>query len=423
MCTDKWIKMTTKGNGSKSILVLCQLYYPELASTGQTLTELCSELVTLGWQVEVVCAQPTTIQGSPFINKLIHHNGVTIRRVWATRFPKLNLLGRILNQLTYSLSIISYLIFKTAKRPILVLTNPPFLPFSCLFANLFKINLKFILLIFDVYPETAIHLGVIKQNGLIQYVWNKLNTLSFRASAKIIVIGRCMRDVIQEKGRLAGLDLTNKIELIHIWTDDCAIMQDIHTTPTTFIGKGLEGKFIVLYSGNMGRFHDLETVLEAAQKLRDHPDIRFSFIGEGAKKKLVSTTIAQLNLTNCMVDSFVPREELGALLHSANVGLATLLSGHEGLSVPSKTLGLMAAGLPVIAIMENGSEIARMCCEGNFGKVIKPGDADQLVKELLDLYTNPEKCKTMGINGRTRLLEGLTLHKAAQAYSKLFDSI
>jgi len=403
--------------------VLCQLYYPELVSTGQTLTELCSELAALGWNVEVVCAQPTTIQGSGNISKVISHEDVTIRRVWATQFPKLNIIGRIVNQLTYSLSTIFYLIFKTGNRPILVLTNPPFLPFSCVFTKLFRFNLKFVLLIFDVYPDTAVHLGVIRKNGLIQYVWNKLNTLSFKASSRIIVIGRCMRDVIQEKGRRAGLDLVNKIEMIHIWSDDSAIMQPNHAAPAVLKGKGLEGKFIVLYSGNMGRFHDLETVMEAAVKLRNHPDIRFVFIGEGAKKKLVSDTITQLSLANCVVDTYVPREELGALLHSASVGLSTLLRGQEGLSVPSKTLGLMAAGLPVIAIMDETSEIARMCREGDFGKVITPGDSDKLVQVLIDLHGHPERCKQMGSNGQTMLLESLTLRKAAEAFSDLFDSI
>lgn len=410
-------------NNRKSLLVLCQLYYPELVSTGQTLTELCSEMTTLGWNIEVVCAQPTTTLGSENIDKVIFHDGVTIRRVWATRFPKLNLLGRIFNQLTYSLSTIFYLIFKTRSRPILVLTNPPFLPFSCLFAKSFRFDLKFALLVFDVYPDTAVHLGVIKKNGLVQYVWDKLNTLSYRASSRIIVIGRCMRDVILEKGRQVGLDLGPKIEMIHIWADDSAILQSGHTTPSVLQGRGLEGKFIVLYSGNMGRFHDLETVLEAATKLKNHPDIRFVFIGEGAKKKLVTETIARLGLINCVVDTYVPREELGALLHSAKVGLSTLLRGQEGLSVPSKTLGLMAAGLPVIAIMEETSEIARLCREGNFGKVITPGDSDRLVQDLIDLHDHPERCKQMGINGQTMLLESLTLRKAARAYSCLIESI
>lgn len=407
----------------KSILVLCQLYYPEMVSTGQTLTELCSEMSILGWNVEVVCAQPTTIKDSKIIDKVISYNGVTIRRVWATRFPKLNLIGRIINQLTYSLSTIFYLGFKTGKRPILVLTNPPFLPFSCLIAKLFRFDLKFVLLVFDVYPDTAVHLGLIKNNGLVQYVWDKLNTLSFNASTRIIVIGRCMRDVILEKGRRAGLDLGPKIEMIHIWADDSAIMQSNHATPTVLQGRGLEGKFIALYSGNMGRFHDLETVLEAATKLKNHPDIRFVFIGEGAKKKLVTETIARLNLSNCVVDTYVPREELGALLHSASVGLSTLLKGQEGLSVPSKTLGLMSAGLPVIAIMEETSEIARMCHEGDFGRVIAPGDSDRLVQDLIDLHGHPERRKQMGINGQTMLLESLTLRKAARAYSNLFESI
>jgi glycosyltransferase involved in cell wall biosynthesis len=406
-----------------SLLVLCQLFYPELVSTGQTLTELCTELARLGWNIEVVCAAPTIVKSAaPVPSDMVYEN-VKIHRVWATRFPKLSLAGRVINQLTYSISTILFLIFRSNDRPILVLTNPPFLPFACLVARVFRPKLRFTLLVFDVYPDTAIHLGMLAKHGWTAKIWEKLNILSFRAAKKVIVIGRCMRDVILAKGQRAGLDLTSKLEFIHIWADDQMIQDSEPQLPTVFRGRDLEDKFIVLYSGNMGRFHDVETILEAAVRLKDHPQIRFAFIGEGAKKKSVLDAIERHSLTNCIVDTYVPKEELGCLLRSAHVGMATLMLGQEGLSVPSKTLGLMAAGVPVTAIMSANSEIALLAEEAGFGVVIPPGDVEKLVQTLEGLFAKPELCHAMGKAGAAIVKERLSLRKAAEAYSRVLGIV
>lgn len=402
-----------------SLLVLCQLFYPELISTGQTLTELCTEMARLGWDIEVVCAAPTIIQSAGHVPSNMVYEKVKIHRVWATRFPKLSLIGRVINQLTYSFTTILYLIFKSNDRPILVLTNPPFLPFACLVARLFRPKLRFVLLVFDVYPDTAIHLGLLSINGWPAKIWERLNTLSYRAAKKVIVIGRCMRDVILAKGLRVGLDLSSKVELIHIWADDQLIQDAEAQLPTIFQGRDLEDKFIVLYSGNMGRFHDLETILGAVHILKDHPYIRFAFVGEGAKKKLVLETIAEKKLNNCIVETYVPKEELGKLLRSAQVGLASLSLGQEGLSVPSKTLGIMSAGVPVVAIMSPDSEISRLAVEHGFGFVISPGSSEELGCVIEKLYNSPELCREMGTAGRTVVTEKLSLAKAAQAYSEI----
>lgn len=406
-----------------SLLVLCQLFYPELVSTGQTLTELCTQLSQSGWDIEVVCAPPTIVKATTPVPPDLVYEGVKIHRVWATHFPKLSLFGRIINQLTYSISTILFLITRSHNRPILVLTNPPFLSFACLVARLFRPKLRFALLVFDVYPDTAIHLGLLAKDGWPAKLWEKLNILSFRAAKKVIVIGRCMKDVILAKGQRVGLDLTSKIELIHIWADDQMIRNAAPNLPSVFRGRNLEDKFIVLYSGNMGRFHDLETILGAAEKLKDHPSIRFAFIGEGAKKEKVIEAIDRNNLKNCIVDTYVPKEELGGLLRSAHVGLATLMPGQEGLSVPSKTLGLMAAGLPVIAVMSPSSEIALLAEEAGFGVVVAPGDVDKMVQTLEGLVAKPERCEAMGKAGMAIVQERLSLKKAAEEYSRVLGSV
>jgi len=407
----------------RKLLVLCQLFYPELVSTGQTLTELCCELADRDWDIEVLCAPPSVQKSTTPVPALMEHHGIQVRRVWATRFPKLNILGRVVNQLTYFISALLYLVFKSGNRKILVLTNPPFLPFACLIAKVFRPRIKFALLVFDVYPDTAIQLQLLKKDSILAALWEWLNVRSFAAAEKIIVIGRCMKQVILGKGSVAGLELETKVETIHIWSDDRVISTGPSSMPGIFEQHQLNGKFIVLYSGNMGRFHDLETILEAALALQEHPRIRFAFIGEGAKKAKVIDFIAAHSLANCVVGTYVPKEELGNLLRSASVGLASLMPGQEGLSVPSKTLGLMAAGIPVLAIMNPAAEIALLVAEQHFGRVIQPGDSRSLVGALVELEASPALCQELGANGLALVQASLSLAKAAERYSSVLGGL
>jgi len=411
------------GNSNPQVLVLCQLFYPELVSTGQTLTELCEVLAGRGMDVEVVCGPPTVLRQDESIPRVSSHRGIKIRRVWGTKFPKLNLVGRVVNQLTFALSVFLFLLFDRSKRPVLVLTNPPFLPFSCALLRALGLGKKYIYVVFDVYPDTAVGLGVIKESGLLCRLWHRLNVLVLKHAAAVVVIGRCMKDVIVGNYRDALPGLEKKIHSIHVWSDD-NLIRSAADTENPFIEKwGLRGKFVVSYSGNMGRFHDMETIMEAVQRVQPYPDIEFLFIGEGHKKKFVQSFIADHGLRNCQVHTYVDREDLGHSLSSADVGLVSLAEGQEGLSVPSKTYGILAAGVPVLAIMPETSEIARMLNEEDCGIVVRPGDSESLADEILGVYRDREKLARMSANARRAIQEKYNLNAASSAYYELICKV
>lgn len=407
----------------RELLVLCQLFYPELISTGQTLTELCEELVDMGVDVEVICASPTILDQKTKIPTYLEHCGIRIKRVWGTRFSKSNLIGRVINQVTYALSVFFHLLFDTSKRPILVLTNPPFLAFFCALLRQVGIGKPYIYLIFDVYPDTAINLGVIKGNSFLAKIWDWVNKFTFEHGSTIVVIGRCMKDVIESKMKKYGIGHNNKIRMIHVWSDD-KLIQPISKQRNPFIEKwGLKNKFVVSYSGNMGRFHDMETIMESVKLLKDYKDIVFLFIGEGHKKKWVIDFADKWQLTNCQFHTYVAKSELGFSLSCANVGIVSLLEGQEGLSVPSKTYGLMAAGVPVIAAMSSASEIARVLLEEDCGVVINPRDASGLANAILNFYNNRQRLAIMGKNAKRAIDSKYNLVLAAKAYYDLISNI
>lgn len=405
------------------LLILCQVFYPELVSTGQTLTELCEVLVDLGVEVEVVAGPITIMDRISKIPRYIEYHGMKIKRVWGTRLPKLNLLGRIINQTTYACSVFLHLLFDKSKQPILVLTNPPFLAGTCAILKWFGIGKPYIYLIFDVYPDTAINLGLLNENSLIAKGWNKLNTFIFKQAESIIVIGRCMQEVIERKIERYKIDIAQKIRRIHVWSDDNHIRLALEQKNPFNKLWNLENKFVLGYAGNMGRFHDMETIMEAAKGLNSYQDIVFLFIGEGYKKSWMMQFAKQWQLTNCQFHPYVAREQLGFALSCAHLGLVSLSKGQEGLSVPSKTFGLLALGIPVITVMSQKSEIARIILEEKCGFVVEPGYSDELRKAILTLYNNRLTLADMGKNAKRAIDKKYNLRLAAQAYFKIIREL
>jgi len=416
--------MNKRKLGSKTqLIVLCQLFYPELVSTGQTLTELCEELAGRGMDIEVICARPTVINRKKTVRKEIEYKGIKIRRVWGTKFSKLNLIGRIVNQLTFAASTFFYLISHRPKKAILVLTNPPFLAVNCALLRKFKTIGPYIYLVFDVYPDTAVGLGVLKRTGLLSRMWEGLNSFVFKYASAIVVIGRCMKEVITEKMRNHNLKPNGKVHHISIWSDDKLISTASGQENPLTKKWNLERKFVVGYFGNMGRFHDMETIISAAKILKANEDICFLFVGEGHKKQATMEYVARFNLQNCQFHTYVDRADLGHLMHLADVGLVSLLQGQEGLSVPSKAFALMAAGVPIVAVMAANSEVARVINEENIGTVVKPGEVRQLADVILKFYSKKDQLNCMRENASKAINEKYNLDEISMKYYDLIEQI
>jgi glycosyltransferase involved in cell wall biosynthesis len=391
--------------------ILVQLFYPELISTGQTMTELGEALQAEGVSVSVYCGYPTLLDRQRVPKRLLHA-GIVVQRLWGTRFPKLNFWGKLINHLTFSMSVIWHLLIDREKSPILVTTNPPILPVLCAAICVVR-RRPYLYLVFDVYPESAIKAGLLSSSGFVTRVWKHLQTFALSHAERVIVIGRCMETLIAPYMR-------DRSRLVHIpvWADDQGICREsaISPFPWSHIGK-----IVVGYSGNMARFHDIETMLAAADSLKNDTRFVFVFVGDGYKRGLVLEAASRL--PNVVLAGYVAREKLGDLLASFSIGVVSLLPGHEGLSVPSKTYGLLAAGCPVLGVLPAASEIALMLQESGAGVVIAPGDTEAFVAALRDYAENPERWAAMGRKGRLVSETRYSLHHVAMAYKELLESL
>lgn len=394
------------------LCILSQLFYPELVSTGQTLTELAEALQDLGMQVSVYCGYPTMTHRHDQVPKQMVHQGIQIRRLWGTRFPKLSFWGKLLNHLTFSASVVWRLLWDTDRSPLLVSTNPPMLPVLAAVVCVLK-KRPYVSLVFDVYPETAVIAGVLSERGILASMWRGLQSFALSHADWVVVIGRCM-----EKRILPYLRDPSRMVHIPVWADDHRIQSDTHEVAFPWVEQG---KIVVGYSGNMARFHDMETLVAAAEVLKEDPRFVFVCVGDGYKKAFVGAAAARLPNLQC--HAYVPREHLGALLQSFTVGVVSLLPGHEGLSVPSKTYGLLAAGCPILGILPAESEIAMMVRETDSGIVVRPGDVDGLVSVLRQMAEAPTQREHWSQQARHTSQSVYALRHVAKAYEAVFANL
>ena len=268
--------------------VWCQFFYPELISTGQVITELFERLSN-DFDIEVWCAQPT-IKKACRVPAVIHYKEMKVVRLWSSRLSKLSTLGKVTNQVTYSLSLFWKALLLPRGSRVNVFTDPFFLPLLLLILYPLK-RFNYTVTLFDLYPETLSKNKVISSNGLTYRLLNRLTNIVYNNAKNVITIGRCMQKIVSER----PIQWKAKPEYIPIWCDSDNVRQK--TLPENHfrrIWEVPEDTFLVGYSGNLAKFHPIETFLTAAKILEDKKDIKFIFVGEGAKKIGLSLIVRKI---------------------------------------------------------------------------------------------------------------------------------
>lgn len=400
------------------ILILSQYFYPELISTGQLLTELSEDLVDLGCSVNVVAGQPTYYE-SFRVPVELDHRGIKILRVGNTQVEKNSVLGKILNSATFFLGAIHKSLNLSPDTVVLVVTNPPILPFVPYLLSLVR-KQKYVCLLHDVYPDIAARFGYLRKEGILYRMWERANRSVLHGAAAVIVLGRDMEEKVREK-----LDRSEweKIRVIPNWSDGEAVIP-VEKEENPFLREIglLPSMFIVQYSGNMGLTHDMETIVEAASRLREIP-VRFLFIGGGGKREMIGKMAEDLGLGNVQFLPYQPKENLRYSLACSDVSLVSLEEGVEGLSVPSKYYGILASGRPVIAMMAERSEVAISIRETGCGYVVPPKAPEELAEKIRYLFNHPDAAREMGKKARESLERSYSRRVVVGKYHDLLREV
>ncbi len=239
----------------------------------------------------------------------------------------------------------------------------------------------------------------------------------FRGADRIVSIGRDMDRRLAELGVPAS-----KVVTIHDWTDaDLVRPLDGPSSLRTDLGWGDD--FVVMHSGNVGLSQDLDAVLDAAALLRDETDVRFAIVGEGASKDGLRRRAEREGLTNVEFLPYQPKASLAESLGAADVHLVTLKRGLAGYIVPSKVYGILAAGRPFVAAVEDGSEPALIVQEEACGLRVEPGDPEALAAAILRLRDDPVEREEMGRRARKALEDRFDRSISTEAYRSLLEDL
>lgn len=398
-------------------------YYPDLGATGQLLTELAEDLVHRhGCKVSVVAGPPLLreqknqpLKRNWLLVKKESRNGVEIFRAAGTVFRSRKFAGRATNYLSYFFS--ACLAGLRVPRPDVVvsLTDPPLIGLAA-FLTSRRSGARFVFLCQDIFPEVAALLEDFHSETL-NWSLARINRFLVRKADRIVALGEAMKDrLIAGKGAPP-----EKVKVIHNWADCSLIVPEPKRNPFS-VAHGLVDSFVVMHSGNMGLSQSLETLLDVADRLHDYPDIVIALVGDGVKRQDLESKARARGLANVRFFPYQPKERLKDSFASADVFIVSLKKGLTGYIVPSKLYGILAAGRPYVAAVEEMCEVAAITKGHNCGLIAAPEDPEDLAQKILALYHDRALAKRLGSNARQAALE-FDRPNQVKAYYELFSEL
>ena len=402
---------------SPRIVFVNRYYDPDQSATSQMLTDLARGLAARGFDVHVVSSRQ--LYDDPGIRLAANEtlSGVETHRVATTRFGRSNLLGRAMDYASFYVMCAVMLLKLLRRGDVLIAkTDPPLL--SILAAPVAKAR-RAVLINWqqDVFPEIASHLGANPLPPWLDGRLRRLRDMSLRAAAMNVVIGGRMGEYLAARGVPAS-----KLCVIENWADGIAIQPRPASASALRARLELSDRFVICYSGNLGRAHEFATLLDAAEALREEAAFIFLIIGSGAKMEALKRGVVARALVNFRFLPLQPRDALEDSLAAADLHLVSLLPTLEGLIVPSKLYGILAAGRPLIFIGDGDGDIGRVIRRAQCGGTVTVGDAKGLADSLRALAAAPEIRSLMGDRARRILCEEFGLQRAVDRWTALIET-
>jgi glycosyltransferase involved in cell wall biosynthesis len=401
------------------LIFVNRFFAPDHSATSQILSDLAFYLASAGRDVHVVTSSQLYDDAKAALPVSEIINGVHVHRVPSTGFGRNALLGRSIDYISFYRSMWQCLVALTQQGDIIVAkTDPPLTSIIAMVAAR-RNRARLVNWLQDIYPETAIELGVPFMRGPLAASLIALRNRSLRQADATVVVGDLMARKVESLGAPAA-----RVHVIPNWCNDEVIRPVTQSENPLRQRWGLAGQFVLSYSGNLGRAHEFQTVLAAAERLRDEPHFIFLMIGGGKRFEELARAVKRRGLASSF--RFIPYQEQKMLSHSLAVADAHWLSLNpklEGLIVPSKFYGIAAVGKPIIVVGDKDGEIARLVQQHGCGIVVAPGDAEALVDALRLLSSAPETISEMGRRARAMLDGHFTRQQALQRWSGLLDRL
>ncbi len=371
------------------ILLLNEYYPPDTSATAR-MAQVVAEMLAERHKVTVVAGRPSYDPEQHYPYALLRRdvrNRVVVERVGSTAYPRHQMRRRVSNYLTY----LALALPRTLTiRPdlILAMTDPPVAGIAGAFVAWLS-GRPFVYNIRDMYPDMALGGEIVQPSRWVEQ-WEKMHRHALRRAARVIVLGDDMRDRILAKGVVA--------ERVVVVRDGATFPASLPAEDDPMVREIRSGfPFVALHAGNLGFYGAWGTLLEAAELLRKE-NVGLVFIGDGANRGALEAAAA--SRANVRFLPFRPAEQVPHVMRAGDVHIVTVRRGLEGVVVPSKIYGILAAGRPVLALADSRSDAARIVVESGCGLAVDPDDPVRVAAAILDLRGDPARLAEMGRRAR-----------------------
>lgn len=405
----------------KKLLMYTNYFYPEVATTGQILTEL-AEGLTDTFDVTVICEIPSYAQAidEKYKTKRFYfeeYKGMKVIRVRVPEVNKQSKVSRVKYILSYFFNCIGAT-FKAGKFDLVfTVTQPPILGGLLGVIGKMATRGKLMYQIMDFNPEQTIAVNY-AGNRMVLRAMMWFDKLSCRTSDVVVTLGRDMQETLYK--RFKNKNVPNNV-VINNWIDETKVYPLEHSDERVAAFRkqyGLEGKFVIMTSGNIGLYYDFENLLKIMAKFKDEKDVVFAFVGDGLVKPKLQEYVEKHQLTNVVFAPFQKKEDLNYSLNAADVHIVTNALGVKGVSVPSKIYGILAVNKPIWGILEKGSEAWRIIKDSNCGILAEAANYEQIEETLRTVIAEKEKFVEKHSTGRAYLEAHLAKNQSIDAYRK-----
>jgi glycosyltransferase involved in cell wall biosynthesis len=409
------------------VLFLNRYFYPDHAPTSVLLSDLAFALSERGIQIAVITSRLRYEGGDSLLPQRETIRGVNIHRVWTSRRGRSGLLGRSLDYGSFYLAA-AWCLWRLVRPNDIVVakTDPPLLSVMAALIARLK-GARLVNWLQDIFPEVASALNV--GGGFGRHAFRLMHPFSHWSLGQAhtnVVVGDKMAAYLEQQGIVPA-----RIRVIANWADGALIAPVATAKNDLHKSWALNNYFVVAYAGNLGRAHDVATIIEAMTLLHeraiDSPAddvvrrIMFVFVGGGVQHSRVEREVLQRQLTNVRMHPYQPRELLAETLGVADVHVVSLNPKLEGLIVPSKFYGIAAAGRPTLFIGASDGEIARLLDQTGCGFTVAPGDGKALIDRILQLATDPALCASMGGRARAAFEERWDKGRAMEQWAEVLN--
>lgn len=375
--------------------ILSEVFYPEETGTGYYISKIAAHLAA-SQPVSALCSQPSYSCAGTLAPRTGTHGKVKVHRCSCLLPRQGSIASRLVRMVTISVSMLFAALVRIRRRDkILAVTNPPSVPILAALVS-FVVGAPYTLLVHDVYPDILAACGVTSTKAVSFRILRWMNRLVLRHAEYIYCIGRDMRSHLAQ---LRDRDGNERIIVIPLWADCEEIHPAERNDNRLLEDLRLKDKLVVLYAGNMGYPHDIDTLAAAIERLTFEQSIHFLIIGSGPKRKLFEGLVER-GYQNLTLLPPRPRADQNEFLNACDVAIISLVPGMLGLAVPSRTYNLMAAGKPIIAQVSKFSEVAISVREEGIGWVVEPGNVDLVVGTIQT--ARKDKCRLAEIGARAR---------------------